>query len=286
MPATPRAAIVLTSGGLDSTTCLAIARAEGFRPLYSLSFDYGQRHRHELDAARRIAERFNVAQHKVITIDERTLNVIASASAGEYPDGIAWDSADHRAYVSDESGGIETVLNALGHRLTSVALGGEAGNVQYDPVSHRILVDVQTRNELAVIDPHSERVVRRVGLSASGCQHDHGLLVDAPRRLAFIACDANALLLTFDLGRMKVIGKASIGGSPDVLAFDSSLRRLYVSSESGEIAVFAERGRGLTKLAQSFLAPEAHTVAVDSRTHLVYFPLQTGPELRIMKPTS
>src|SRR5438552_1453483 len=111
-------------------------------------------------------------EHKVITIDERTLNVIASASAGEYPDGIAWDSADHRAYVSDESGGIETVLNALGHRLTSVALGGEAGNVQYDPVSHRILVDVQTRNELAVIDPHSERVVRRVGLSASGCQHD------------------------------------------------------------------------------------------------------------------
>jgi 7-cyano-7-deazaguanine synthase len=38
-------AIILTSGGLDSTTCLAIARHEGFAPLYSLSFDYGQRHR-------------------------------------------------------------------------------------------------------------------------------------------------------------------------------------------------------------------------------------------------
>ena len=71
MPASPRAAIVLSSGGLDSTTCLAIARADNFRPLYSLSFDYGQRHRHELDAARRIAERFDVAQHKVITIDLR-----------------------------------------------------------------------------------------------------------------------------------------------------------------------------------------------------------------------
>src|SRR6266568_4299991 len=65
--------------------------------------------------------------HEVITIDERTLKVIASAPAGDYPDGIAWDSADHRAYVSDESGGIETVLNALGHRITSVAVGGEAG---------------------------------------------------------------------------------------------------------------------------------------------------------------
>jgi 7-cyano-7-deazaguanine synthase len=71
MPCTPRPAIVLTSGGLDSTTCLAIARHANFRPLFSLSFDYGQRHRHELDAARRIAAAFNVAQHKVISIDLR-----------------------------------------------------------------------------------------------------------------------------------------------------------------------------------------------------------------------
>lgn len=64
-------AIILSSGGLDSTTCLAIAREEGFSPLYSLSFDYGQRHRNELDAARRIAEVFGVAEHRVIHIDLR-----------------------------------------------------------------------------------------------------------------------------------------------------------------------------------------------------------------------
>jgi 7-cyano-7-deazaguanine synthase len=66
-----RAAIVLSSGGLDSTTCLAIARADGFAPLYSLSFDYGQRHRHELAAARRIAAEFRCREHRVITIDLR-----------------------------------------------------------------------------------------------------------------------------------------------------------------------------------------------------------------------
>ena len=71
MPLERSPAIVLTSGGLDSTTCLAIARAEGFSPLYSLSFDYGQRHRHELDAAARVAKHFNVAHHKVIAIDLR-----------------------------------------------------------------------------------------------------------------------------------------------------------------------------------------------------------------------
>ena len=65
-----RAAIVLTSGGLDSTTCLAIAKADGFIKLHSLTFDYGQRHRQELAAAERVAYDFG-ADHKVITIDLR-----------------------------------------------------------------------------------------------------------------------------------------------------------------------------------------------------------------------
>jgi DNA-binding beta-propeller fold protein YncE len=175
------------------------------------------------------------------------------------------------------------VFTAAGRRITTVPLGGEAGNVQYDSGSHRVLVAVQTRDDLAIVDPLGERVTRRLALP--GCRHPHGLLVDAPHRLAFIACDANATLLTLDLGRLRVTGKATVGGSPDVLAFDSSLRRLYVASESGEVAVFAEHRRGLMKLGQAFLAPAAHAVAVDSRTHLVYFPLQFGPQLRIMKPT-
>jgi 7-cyano-7-deazaguanine synthase len=78
-------AIILTSGGLDSTTCLAIARAEGFSPLYSLSFDYGQRHRHELDAARRIARHFNTAEHRVITIDLRQFGKSALTDAIDVP---------------------------------------------------------------------------------------------------------------------------------------------------------------------------------------------------------
>ena len=66
-----RPAIVLTSGGLDSTTCLAIARAEGFSNLYSMTFDYGQRHRHELTAAAKVAAAFSVIEHRVIKIDLR-----------------------------------------------------------------------------------------------------------------------------------------------------------------------------------------------------------------------
>jgi 7-cyano-7-deazaguanine synthase len=66
-----RPAIVLISGGLDSATCLAIAQTEGFLPLYGLSFDYGQRHRHELAAAQKIAKSFGMAEHRTIQIDLR-----------------------------------------------------------------------------------------------------------------------------------------------------------------------------------------------------------------------
>ena len=61
-----------------------------------------------------------------------------------------------------------------------------------------------------------------------------------------------------------------------MLAFDSAERRLYVSAESGVVGVFAEAAHSLRPLGLAFLATEAHTVAVDPTTHLVYFPLQRG----------
>jgi len=60
-------AVVLLSGGLDSATALAAARADGFN-CYALSLDYGQRHSAELDAAKRVAEAFGIAEHKILPI--------------------------------------------------------------------------------------------------------------------------------------------------------------------------------------------------------------------------
>ncbi|MFV0821733.1 7-cyano-7-deazaguanine synthase QueC [Tatlockia micdadei] len=61
-------AVVLLSGGLDSTTCLAIAQEKGFA-CYALSFAYGQRHSAELAAAYRVAKHFSVAEHRIIDLD-------------------------------------------------------------------------------------------------------------------------------------------------------------------------------------------------------------------------
>ena len=73
-------AVVLYSGGLDSTTCMAIARAEGFAP-YAMSFAYGQRHTIELDKARRYAPLMGAVEHQLVEIDLRRIGGSALTSA-------------------------------------------------------------------------------------------------------------------------------------------------------------------------------------------------------------
>ncbi|HLO25190.1 MAG TPA: 7-cyano-7-deazaguanine synthase QueC, partial [Geobacteraceae bacterium] len=72
-------AIVLYSGGLDSTTCLAIAKSEGFES-YAMSFAYGQRHRHELEVAKTNAAPMGAAEHLMVEFDLRKVGGSALTS--------------------------------------------------------------------------------------------------------------------------------------------------------------------------------------------------------------
>lgn len=80
----PKPAIILLSGGLDSATVLAIAKQQGFQ-LYTMSFDYNQRHRQELQKAERIAEAAGVHQHQVIRFDLRAFGGSALTSDIDVP---------------------------------------------------------------------------------------------------------------------------------------------------------------------------------------------------------
>jgi DNA-binding beta-propeller fold protein YncE len=193
-----------------------------------------------------------------------------------------------KLYVSDETGATETVIDAsTNQRVKTIHLGGEAGNTQYDAVSKHVFVNVQTRNELVEIDPQTDAIVARHPLA--GADHNHGLLIDAGARVAYVACEGNARLLVFDLDAKRVTSTYAVGADPDVLAFDEGLRLLYVASESGVVSIFRREGKDLAKLGESLLAKHAHSVAVAPDTHRVYFPLESvdgRAVLRIMEPST
>jgi 7-cyano-7-deazaguanine synthase len=81
-----RKAVVLLSGGLDSTTALAIAKSQGYE-IFALTFQYGQRHKVELEAARRIVKYFHVAKHVVLEFDLRLFGKSALTDNIEVPKG-------------------------------------------------------------------------------------------------------------------------------------------------------------------------------------------------------
>ena len=219
----------------------------------------------------------------VAVIDATTLKVVARVGEIGFPDGIAYAPQANKIYVSDESGGGELVIDGRTNQVVAtIPLEGEAGNTIYDPGSRHILVAVQTRNEFVEIDPESDRVAARHPLP--GAAHPHSMTLDTAERLLFVANEGSATLQTVDLRTMKVIDRQPVGEDPDVLAFDPTRKRLYVSAESGVVTVFTERDRKLVRDG-SVTMPHAHTVSVDPRTHLVYFPLQDvdgHPLLRIM----
>src|SRR6185436_10428899 len=81
-----RKAVCLLSGGLDSSTCLALARREGF-DCHALSFDYGQRHRVELESAARVAASLGALEHRTIRFDLRQFGHSALTSDVAVPKG-------------------------------------------------------------------------------------------------------------------------------------------------------------------------------------------------------
>lgn len=223
---------------------------------------------------------------QVVAIDADTLQIVGRAAGGQYPDGLAYDPDTHLLFVSDEGGGADLVIDPATDQLTkTIELGAGVGNTQFDPVSRQILVAVHAPAQLAVIDPAAAAVIRRIDLPE--CQAPHGFTLDAPTRRAFVTCEGNAHLLVVDLDSGQVLATAGVGDVPDVVAFDAGLGRLYVAAESGVVAVFDTRESGLQLIGQAFLAPNAHTVAVDPATHRVYFPLENSggrPALRVYEP--
>ena len=215
-------------------------------------------------------------RNQLVAIDEDSGQVIFRAPTDIYPDGLAYDPIRHAVWTTNESAGTETVVDAdTGAVRATVPLGGEVGNVVYDPSTNQMVVAVQGRNDLAVINPVSFTVAERI--PTPGCDHPHGEALDVTDQVMFVGCETNATMVSVDLTRRIVIDHQAVGETPDVLAYDPGVRRVYAASESGVVSVVDDDHGHLSSRGSAHLADGAHSVALDPTTHHSYFPIPKGP---------
>jgi DNA-binding beta-propeller fold protein YncE len=225
-------------------------------------------------------------RNQVAVIDTSRLTVVATTSTGSFPDGLAYVPGAGKVYVSNEQDSGDTVLDVRTNRsVRRVTVGGDIGNTQFDPATDRVYVASGSDNRLVAIDPSTDAVLSRSPLR--GCDGAHGVYLDSPaQHRLFIACERNARVVAFDLDSRSVTTTMEVGDGPDVMALDPGLHRLYVASESGVVSVF-DVGGVLRGVASGNAGPDAHSVAVDPETHLVYLPLTDvggHPVLRELAP--
>ena len=224
-------------------------------------------------------------KNEVAVIDENLLQIIATVQVGDYPDGLAFARLQKLVFVSDEHGKTVSVIDAkLNKLIKKIVVGGEVGNTHYDSISGLIYSADQTHNQLVTIDPQKIKIIKRTNLPS--CRGAHGFYIDEQTHYALITGEDNASFVALDLNTGKIIAKNKVGNYPDVLAFDKQKQLLFVSSESGVVSVFKVRKNNIKKIAESFFYSGAHTVSIDQKNHLIFFPLKNvkgKPVLRVMR---
>ena len=216
----------------------------------------------------------NAGDNTIGVVDLRQMKVVKKLHTEKKPDGSAYAAPFHKLYVSDEHGKAEVIVDVTKDDIIkTLHFDSETGMPQYDPVARKVYVNLQDDNILAVIDPATDEVVGRHPVGK--CKGNHGMALDPEGHRAFLACEGNELMTVFDLDKHQPIAFLSVAGGPDVIKFDSGLKRIYVACYSGAISVFHQDDPNHYRKINDFKVQHAvHTLAVDLETHRVYTPEQ------------
>jgi YVTN family beta-propeller protein len=216
----------------------------------------------------------NAGDNTIGVIDLKQMKVIKKLPTEAKPDGSAYAAPFHKLYVSDERGKAEAIVDVQQDTIIkTLHFESETGMPQYDVVSRKIYVNLQDQNIFAVIDPATDEVVGRYGVGK--CEGNHGMALDPEHRRAFLACEGNELMTVFDLEKHQPIAFLPLAKGPDVVKFDSGLKRIYVACYSGAISVFQEDDPDHFRKLEDFpVQKKVHSLAVDEHTHRVYVPEQ------------
>ena len=216
---------------------------------------------------------------KAVFVDARTGAVLATTPAGKNPDAAVYDARSGLVLVMNHSGGDITLIDAKTHAVVAtVAVGGDLEAAVVDGTG-RAFVNVEDKNQIAVVDIAGRKVVARYALTA--CEGPTGIAYDAADHMLIAACDGATAFVDARTG--KVLQTLETGKGADGVAYDPRQKLAFVpSGRGGTLEVIAVRP-GKSIVVQTILTQvSARTIALDERTGRLYLPSATyGPPVTV-----
>jgi len=216
----------------------------------------------------------NWGEEKIGVVDLRKMSVVKRLPTESKPNGMAYAEPFRKVYVVNTLGKAVSVIDVDKDEIVKVLrFDSETGTPGYDAIAKRIYVTLRSTNEIAEIDPLTDRVVGRYPVD--GCRFDHGMAIDSEHHRAFLLCGQTHNLTVFSLDGHKAIAHFPIPAGADVVKFDAGNGRAYAACSSGAISIVQEDDPDHFRKIEDFPVQKlVHSVAVDPSTHRVYAPEQ------------
>jgi YVTN family beta-propeller protein len=204
-------------------------------------------------------------QGTIRIVDTSNDSTVADLLAGKNPDGAAYDTFSKLVFVMNHDGGDSTVVDPTTRKpVATIPVGGELEFPVSDGAG-KVFVNVESTNEIAVIDVKSRKTVARYPLA--GCKEPSGLAYIRELKMLISACDNEmAKIVQADTG--KEVATLKIGGGPDAVIYDAQRKLAFIpSGDAGVLEVIS-------------LADPAHIAVVQ------HVPTQQGTRTGTLDPTT
>src|SRR6267154_1613488 len=173
----------------------------------------------------------HLAANQMYVIDLKSNKVIATVTDTPGAEGVEYVPELKKAYTSNAHDNTIGVVDLRQMRvIKKIPTEDKPDGSAYAAPFHKIYVNLQDKNILAVIDPVTDEVIGRYPVGR--CEGNHGMTLDPEHRRAFLSCEGNDLMTVFNLDKHQAIAFLPMAGGPDVIKFDSGLKRVYVACSS------------------------------------------------------
>ena len=212
----------------------------------------------------------NGQENKASIVDLDTLKTISKVTTGANPDALLYEPKSDEVWVFNGRAKTATVFNGKTGTVVAegIALGGKPEAGVADADANRVYVNIEDKNEIAVIDIKEHKVVANWPIAPG--EGATGLVIDPAQHRLIIGC-GNSKMVMMDSTSGKVITSVDCGQGVDAAAYDPGTKLAFVSAGgSGTVTIAKVDGDKLTVVQTLTTERGARTMTVDTKTHRIY----------------